>query len=463
MTISSPTYDPTTMATSLAQKYTASAQTQLTNRTNAANATAKGLTDLGTAINAFQTSLSSLTGLGQSIVGQSAVFSDTTIGTATAGAKATSGSYSFFVEQIAQPSRISYDNIPNATASDGGSIDINIGGVKAFSVAMAPASTDGDGIVTPRELAAAINNASDNKGRVIASVITVGNNVQQLVLASRDTGLANTVSLDASALPNGSSLKAALDPAQAKTLTTASDAIIWLGAQNTGTKIQQASNTFTGIDGVNITFAKASTVDPVTLTVGTSPSMTLTNVQNFVDTFNKLKKAIDGMLDAGDPSKNKAAGVFASDSGVESLRSRLIGALRPVGATSLATYGITAQRDGTLSVDNTRLTKALAANPKGLDTLFGSTAASGKSGIAGALDDYLDKWSDLTTGQLQQRQKAADRLQTTLASRQTDLDNQYNAAYARYLDQFTKLQALQSQMTNNSSLFDALFSSDKSN
>jgi flagellar hook-associated protein 2 len=48
-----------------------------------------------------------------------------------------------------------------------------------------------------------------------------------------------------------------------------------------------------------------------------------------------------------------------------------------------------------------------------------------------------------------------------LTDRQTALDRQYDSAYARYLAQFTQLQSVQSSMSYNTSLFDALFSSNK--
>ena len=53
------------------------------------------------------------------------------------------------------------------------------------------------------------------------------------------------------------------------------------------------------------------------------------------------------------------------------------------------------------------------------------------------------------------------KLQLELTSRQDLLDKQYDTAYNRYLMQFTQLQTVQSLMTNNSSMFDALFGNDK--
>jgi flagellar hook-associated protein 2 len=136
--------------------------------------------------------------------------------------------------------------------------------------------------------------------------------------------------------------------------------------------------------------------------------------------------------------------------------------VRSTGTSSLASYGIVATRDGTLSLDSTRLTKQLNANPNGLDELIGSASTSSPTGIAGSLNTYLNLWSNSATGQLKQRTDAVTKLQSTLTQRQSDLDAQFDSAYSRYLKQFTELQTLQSTMNSNVSLFDAIFSSDKS-
>jgi flagellar hook-associated protein 2 len=228
--------------------------------------------------------------------------------------------------------------------------------------------------------------------------------------------------------------------------------------------IKQASNTFTNIDGVSMTFtrAQAASENDITLKVAGDTSGTVSNVQAFVDAYNKLKSAIDTMVDAGDPSKDQAAGAFAHDAGIKALQSRLVSLVRSTGTSSLASYGVVATRDGTLSLDSARLTKQLNANPNGLDELIGSASSSAPTGIAGSLNTYLNLWSNSATGQLKQRTDAVTKLQSTLTQRQTDLDAQFDAAYTRYLKQFTELQTLQSTMTSNVSLFDALFSSDKS-
>jgi flagellar hook-associated protein 2 len=467
--ITAPTYDPTSTAQAMAQKFTATAQDILTSQTKAASASSTALTKLSSAISAFQTSLSSLTGLGKSVLAQTATLSDSTIGTASAKATASSGSYSLFVKQLATASQVSYNNLANGV-TPGGTLTIRLSDETpgattpaiTFPVDLSSGSadTDKDGVLSIREIAAAINRASGNNGLVSAGVITIGNE-SRLVLTSKNTGVANTVSVDPTGVADPG-LKAGLQTRSV--VAAAQDAIVMLGGQTNGTEIRQSSNTFTNIDGVSMTFtrAQAATEKDITLNVAGNASGTVSNVQAFVDAYNKLKSVIDAMVDPGDPTNNKDAGAFAHDAGIKALQSRLVSLVRSTGSSSLAAYGVTATRDGTLSLDSARLTRQLNVNPTGLDSLLGSSSSSNPAGITGALNTYLNQWSNSVNGQIKQRTDATTKLQSTLTQRQTDLDAQYDAAYSRYLKQFTDLQTLQSKMTSNVSLFDALFSSDKS-
>ena len=466
-TITAPTYDPTSTAQALAQKTTASAQSKIDSDTTTTAATAKALSSLGSAISAFQNSLSNLTGVGKSMLAQSATLSNTGLATASAKPTAAAGTYSLFVKQVATAGQVSYNGLTDS-AAPGGTLKIKLSDESVTPSTAVPfdvdlgaanADTDNDGKLSVRELASAINRASGNAGQVSAGVVTIGTETR-LVLTSKNTGVANTISLDASGVTDGT-LQTGLG--NRTMVTAAQDAIVMLGGEN-GTPIKQPSNTFTNIDGVSLTVTKAqaSGDTPLSLTVASDGSKTSANVQAFVDAYNKLKSAIDGMVDPGDPTNSVAAGAFAHDAGVSALQSRLVSLVRPGSGGSLAVFGITASRDGTLSLDSTRLNKQLAIDPAGLDKLLGSASISAPTGIAGSLNTYLNQWSNSATGQIKQRTDANNTLQSTLTKRQSDLDNQFNSAYTRYLKQYTDLQALQSTMNSNLSMFDALFSSDKS-
>jgi len=458
--ITAPTYDPIPTATSLADKYIAPRQQILDAQSATATATEKGLTELNSALTAFQTSLAALTGLNKTVFAQSAVFSDTTLGSATASSTAAAGTYSFFVKQLATASQVSYSGLTD-NAGVGGKLTVNMGGTAAFEVNMAAADSDANGTLSTRELAAAINAASGNGGKLTASIVNTGG-TSELVLTAKDTGLNSAITLNTSLVTGTSSLaQANADPARRRVLAQAQDAEIRVGSE-TGTAITQASNTFTAMDGVKMTFTRvqASGDKPFTLTVGADAKATTDNVQAFVDAFNKLKGVLNKLTNAGDPTKGVAGGAFAHDGGIRALNDRLASLLRPGSGDSLATFGIIATRSGTLEVNADRLLAQLARNPEGLDAVIGSTAAANPSGVAGSLDSYLKTWSNSVDGQIKLRREQNTTQQTRLGDSQAKLELQHEAAYQRYLAQFTQLQTMQNLMNYNVTLFDALFSSD---
>jgi flagellar hook-associated protein 2 len=77
--------------------------------------------------------------------------------------------------------------------------------------------------------------------------------------------------------------------------------------------------------------------------------------------------------------------------------------------------------------------------------------------VLGDLDALTDQWTNSVDGQLNQRKSSVQKQQASLSDRQAQLDDQYNSAYKRYLAQFSQLQTLQSQMAQNTGLFDAMF------
>ncbi|MDN2714662.1 MULTISPECIES: flagellar filament capping protein FliD [unclassified Janthinobacterium] len=465
--ITAPQYDPIPTAEKLATKAVAAQKAALQAQNTLASNTSTALGNLKSAISAFQSAMSSMTS-SKSVLSQSATFPAAGYGTATAGINATPGTYSFFVEKLATASQMSYGGLSSVNTADGtGTLKVKIGdgvGDNTLDIDLAAADKDGNGTLTPQEIAAAINGNSKNNSRVTASIVTI-NNQAQLVLTSNATGIANAATLDASAVDNIALKGALIAPANIKEVVKADDATVWLGGKPGGTAITQASNTFTNVQDVKITFTRAMTAAeaPVTLTVATDNSGTAANVQAFVDAYNKLKTLMDGLASPGNPEKNIAAGIFAHDSGLNALRSSMGNALRlNVNGVSLVSYGITAQRDGTISLNAAKLTAKLADNPTGLDKLFGNNSLSAPAGVLGSLDKVLGQWSNVTKGQITQRQAATDKLQKSLVKSGERLTAQYDTAYKRFLDQFSRLQVMQEQMSKTSDMFDAMFSNNKS-
>lgn len=443
-------FDPVMTAQQLATAYVQSAQSQITSTKAAAQRTSSGLTSLKSALSAFDSALSSLSSNTSGLQQFTATLGTTGIATASATSRAQAGTYSLHVEQLATAHQIVFEDLPAVPVALGGPLLVQLGDGSSINVNLVAADADGDGTITQAEIARAINRAEDNGGKVTASIVTVGSS-SKLMLSSSATGASNAITLDTSGLAPGA-LKDAFDGG--RELVAARDAIVWLGGQG-GVEIRQASNTLTAIEGVSVTLTRAMTIDeaPLTLNVAADNGATGDNVKKFVDAYNALKSSLDNLTKVS-ADGNTVGGAFATDAGVRALRSKLNSIIRQeFGGLTLVDLGIKAGRDGTLSLDRTKLEKTLAAKPTALEDLFGKASISAPTGLFGALDSYLDVWLKSGSGQIASRQSTLEIQQKRLNERQTRLDAQYDNAYERYLKQFTQLQALQSQMSQTSGLF----------
>lgn len=430
--------NPTQIATQLASLYVQKSQQQLTTQNKTAKARSDALNQLQKALQDFRSTLSGL-GAKKTMAAMSASFGQEGAGTVSASGTAQPGSYALFVEKVATAHQIAVDGV---AAAAGGTLTVDLAGGDSFDVDLAAADGDGNGQLSTAEIALAVNRAPDNGGKVNAMVLTADGQTR-LVFASANTGEDGEITLDASQVADAG-LKAALGtPTQ---LSAAADAVVWLGGQGTGVKMQQASNTFTAIDGVTMTVSRATAPgETLQLTVARNANDTAANVQSFVDAYNGLLKTLDTLSSAGGADKGQQAGPFASDAGMRALRDRLNTMIRQsFGGVRLAEMGVTASREGTLSLDRAKLDKLMADKPTALDDFFNGVGANGLLKEAGG---YLDKWLNSSSGLIKLRRDSAQRMQGELDARQERIDSQYDQAYKRYLAQYSQLQAMQAQMS----------------
>jgi flagellar hook-associated protein 2 len=449
------TINPTSMATSLATAYMQGADNELTTESNAASASATALTTLQSALSAFDTALSNLSS-GTGVTAFTAALSDSTVGTATASSGATPGTYSFFVKQVATAQQTVYGGLSAVPASTAGTLTVNLGGGGSFGVNLSAADSNGDGTLSVSEIATAINGASGNNGAVVASVVTVGTQTE-LVLSAGETGAANGFTLDTSQVAGGALASSLAGGSQ---VAAAQDAIVYLGGAG-GVMMQQASNTY-DVSGANVTFTQAQSTGaaPVTLTVASDIGTTKAHVQSFVNT---VQSALSSLTSDGNASSGVSAGPLANDSAVISLQSKLNELIRQsFGGNSLISLGVTADQYGTLSINSNTLTAALNANSSAVSNVFGGVGLVGNTGMLGGMDTYLQNWLNPVTGTIAERQSSVQATQKALAAKQTDLTNQYNTLYNRYLSQFTTLQTLQEQLSQTENMFFSSSSSSSS-
>ncbi|MEK6423419.1 MAG: flagellar filament capping protein FliD [Burkholderia gladioli] len=440
--------NPIDTAKSLADITMSQANGRLKNQQARNAATRTALTRLQTALTTFQSAMKGMTGAA-GMQKHSAALSDAAFGSVSVAAGARPGSHTFFVEQLASAHQVAFAGLQPVAAAGAGTLGVSLADGTTFDVDLSAAKADASGNVSPAEIARAINTAAGNDGKVSASILTV-NGTQQLVLNAGASGQAGRIALDTSGLGDAGLAASLNAPAE---LAAARDAVVWYGGKGSGTRIQQASNTFSGIEGVSVTFTRAMRDGeaPLGLEVKADADGTAENVQAFVDAYNALMGEIAALSKNG--GETGEAGPFAGDAGVRALQQRMNGLLRgDVDGARLLDYGISADRNGTLSLDRKQLDAMIAKQPQGLDALFSDSS----DGLGRRMDDYLKTWTSATDGHIQSRQTSMQAIEKSLSKKAASLEDQYIRVYNRYLAQFTRVETLQENMKHTMTILESL-------
>ena len=183
-------------------------------------------------------------------------------------------------------------------------------------------------------------------------------------------------------------------------LTRAQDALIQFGGAGGSPQLLTSStNTFKDvITGLDITIAGEST-DPVTINVAETSSSIVSQVQLFIDQYNKLHDKLESLTFFSEVDQTKGI-LFGSS---ETLRldnelSRLItGRYFGLGGVqNLAQIGISVDQDGKLSFDKSKLQTLYDSDPEGVkeffshETLgFGAKAEAAIESLVGAENSLL--------------------------------------------------------------------------
>lgn len=393
------------------------------------------------ALSAFQNVLGPLKSLDSFNV-RSATSGDDEIFTATATSAAPPGIYDIEVEQLAKAHQLSSDPFTSAETVVGtGLLNITVG-TKTFVIKVDDTNSKLSSI---RD---AINKATDNAG--VRAAIVNATDGAHLVLTATKTGEANVIKITQSDGDGGLSkltYQAPGDTANFIELKPAQDALIKIA----GYEHKSDSNTVKGaIDGVTLSLLKETEADTeVSLDIKQNVDTVVTRINNFVSQYNALATTVSG-LQSYEPSTQKA-GPLLGDALLRNIDSDLKrGLVSPVeGATgtytTLASVGITTNKDGTLVVDESKLRTALAADFDGVGIVFAS-----ENGVAARLDKLIAPRL-AGTGDIAQRNKVLDERSKLLTKEQGILDARMTAIQERYMKQFTALDTLLASMQTTSS------------
>lgn len=389
------------------------------------------------ALSAFQSSLNGLKTT-TAFSGRTTTSTDADIVTATATANAAPGRYDVEVERLASAQQISSAAFAQGatTVVGSGSLTLSLGAT-SFTVNIA---SPGDTLADVRN---AINSATDNPG-ISASIINAADGAH-LVLTSTKTGAVNAIQVTQSGTLSQLEYTSA-NQANYTELRAAQDALVNVAGYPTTSE----TNVVTGvIDGVSLNLASAAVGTTVGVEVVYDKAAAKEKVNSFVTAYNSLR----GMLTrlGGYDAASKTGGPMLGDAMLSSIDTEIRRTLsNPVteageAVQTLASIGITTQKDGTLAVDDTKLDNALAANFDGVSRLFGNT----ETGVAAKLYEQIgDRIADGAA--IDTRNDSLLSEQRALEKKADDIEIRMSIVQQTYLKQFTRLDTLLSSLSATS-------------
>jgi len=427
----------------------APAQAQITRSQTATVTSISALAQLKGALGAFNTALAPLKSL-ESFSTRSATASDPDKFTASATIAAAQGTYDVQVESLATAHQLTSDPFVGGAAAAVGTGTLTIGsGTNSFTVSIDPAHN------TLGQIRDAINQATGNTNLVRATIVNAADGAH-LVLSATATGAAAAIRVS-QADGDGGLSRLVYNPS----LTTnyaeqraAADSVVFIA----GFEHHGATNTVTdAIEGVSITLLDAEPGEIFTLTIANDRAATTGRIKTFVDQYNALAKTITALR--GYEPTTKKAGPMLGDSMLRGIESELRTKLADVvgGLTgpyqSLASIGITTEKDGTLKLNAEKLGTAMTSNYDGVAALFSST-----NGVAARLSNALTPRL-ATDAELDIRSKRLNAKSVELQKTQAALEARMLRVEARYRTQFTALDSLLSKLQGESTFLTQQLSS----
>jgi flagellar hook-associated protein 2 len=299
------------------------------------------------------------------------------------------GAFSVQVQQLAKAQSASTESFVSTDPVGAGSLKIQLGTWASGGTAFTPGSADAIDVTvsatdTVSDIAAKINAA----GAGVTATVLTDSSGQRLLVRSTGTGEAAGFRIQATedGVPEGdpdpdvnSGLsRLAFDPASGAfgMASAANAAALSYGQDAKATinniNVTSASNTFTDtIPGLTITVSKETTA-AVSLTIASDKAAMSKAVQTFVAAYNALNTFI-ATNTKYDASKNEAT-LLQGDStaiGIQKTLRSIIGSVTTGGALGrLSDVGVAFQQDGSLALDDTKLTAALGSQLDGVRNLF---------------------------------------------------------------------------------------------
>jgi flagellar hook-associated protein 2 len=384
------------------------------------SAQSKKLSDIKTKLATLQTAAQALDTKNEAL-GNKVSSSNTNVFDAQGVGGAAMGSFKVDVSSVAKAERTYSDTVSSSSEAGlfgTGTLTVQVGTGSAVDISV-------DSSDTLSSLAGKINAS----GAAVTAGVFYDGSSYRLQVTGQQTGAANAITFgESSGLTLG--LSSADNEKQ-----TASDAVLTID----GLEVRSASNSVTGaVPGVTLHIVD---VGSSVVKVDRDGDGLKTKLGTFVSAYNDVMKTLNAEFSY--TGATKGGDSLMGDSSLQSLQNTLRGLVSRTASngdsklTMLAAIGVSTARDGTLSIDDTKFSKAVNSDYDGIASLLaGQTDRTGlMSQISSGLDPFAGtggilrtKIDDLSTrnrrinDQIGSMQLRIDKYQDTLKAQYTALE-----------------------------------------
>ncbi|MBC7993910.1 MAG: flagellar filament capping protein FliD [Rhizobacter sp.] len=376
-----------------------------------------------------------------------AASSDPTSIQVTAGEGAVPGNYAVSVQSLATSHAAvtrTYESSDELVGA--GTLRVEIGSFGQAGFAPQPNLAAMSIDISPTDSLAAVRNKINAAGAGVSAVIVNDSTGARLVISSTNPGSNNAFRM----VGDGGAADLSFDPDQPVNAMTQTQAPADAQVTINGLAVTTSGNRLTDtVQGLTINLSRETST--VQISVTQDNTALKTSVQGFVDSYNALSKMLSAQTKYDEGSKT--AGKLQGDSTAVALQRQLRNALTaPSGASSvyesLNSIGMTLQSDGTLKVDDTKLTSALNNNLTEVRNLFSASnpTTPASNGIATRLRLFGDQML-ATEGALTTKTAGLTTSLTLNQRRQDEFTNRLALTEARLRAQYASLDTNMSRLT----------------
>jgi flagellar hook-associated protein 2 len=369
----------------------------------------------------------------------SAASSDSAVLTASADSTAETGSHTIVVDQLAAARIVKSTSFTSSSDTIGtGTLTITVNGTST------PITID----ATNNTLSGLKTAIKSSGAAVTASIVNAGTSGSpdyRLVVQSKETGTANALTISGT-------LAGAADPfaGGGTEVQAAADALFSVD----GLAVTRSSNTISDVlAGVTFVLLKEGDKDGAVegtdasakVTVSVDSAAVKSSIKNLVDSFNAVNKIVNDQFTLNPDTERQ--GALAGDASLRGVISRLRNELSAVGGIGvgfkyISDIGISFQKDGSLLLDEAKLSSALEEDADGVADLFTLV----NNGIGKRIPDTVDDYISSIDGTLTFRQKGVKASIENIDKKITREETRISALEEKLTKQFSELERMVSQL-----------------